>query len=1020
MAPNSNDVAIPLRNALSDFQSSLTPEQRARLQALNIVPDAASVITFTKEVDDENAKRMSRCVASRLCGVLESVQQFSSIVETFITSHPEIAALVWGSIKFALLFVSRFSTYFDKLSTVFMNIRNNCPRYMEYQALYTDSERLQAALCNYYATIVRLCQKAIEVGQRQGLQQLTVVLWRPFETEFGSFEAELRRQSEEVKDEISLASKQAADRERLLQIAERKKSSRYRIQGNLHRIEEHKWRLQVDQRESRLRRQHLLEKLSDYDYMFSFKQARKKKHWTTTSWLFDTNDYRNWLASDMSLFWCSGLLGTGKTVLTNSSSIIDDLFRRGASMGAGVIFFFCQFDNAASLTARTILGSLTRQCLDIKNMSKTIEARLMKLLGSGLPDLDELEALFIDQITALKSRFIIIDGVDECTRDEHNVLFTALSKVAGCSSRSFKILIASRPQVGLEIKRFFKSYHHVSMDSPGAHADIARYIKSDLEAKRENGDLKVRNPELIAEIEDVLVSGAQGMFLLVSFQIRDVCNQVNDEDIRNALKRLPRSLPEWYERVLIKIISAGRAEIARKVFRWVAAAKRPLSLDELREAIAIEPCQAFRRLERLVNDTSQAISSCGDLIRIDEEEQVVQFAHPTVKDFFISELNNSQLSKFHFQLSEVDHEAGGVCVTYLNFNDFKRQLIKVSNAPPLTRQVVLQALLSVSLGSRVAGSLSKLGRVRSSSDDNLLRQFQDITGATSAGSLRKLQTDYPFLAYASKYWLLHTSDFTKEDGKVWLLWKPLLSSESFALLPWPPRELERMAPNVIQWIIEHDHAGLLQVAADSDTNPLSSKQRRHLLVQSAAENRLNIASNLVKCSSCLKTDRDIAIVAAAQNGHLSMVGRLLVAKANVNAEPTSDYGRTALQAAAGGGHLEVVERLLAAKAHVNAEPAIWSGRTALQAASGGGHLKVVERLLAANADVNAEPAGSGGRTALQAASEGGHLEVVERLLIAKANVNARPAGDRGRTALQAASGGGHLRVVDRLKSAGAR
>lgn len=83
-----------------------------------------------------------------------------------------------------------------------------------------------------------------------GLQQFTMALWRPFETEFGSFEEELRRQSEEVKDEISLASRQAVDRERQLQVAERKKSSRYRKQGNLHRLEERKWRLQVGQRES--------------------------------------------------------------------------------------------------------------------------------------------------------------------------------------------------------------------------------------------------------------------------------------------------------------------------------------------------------------------------------------------------------------------------------------------------------------------------------------------------------------------------------------------------------------------------------------------------------------------------------------------------------------------------------------------------------------------------------------------------------------------------------------------------
>jgi len=65
-------------------------------------------------------------------------------------------------------FASRFSTYFDKLSTIFMNMHSNCPRYIEYQTLYAGSERLQAALCNYYATVVRLCQKAIEVGQRQG------------------------------------------------------------------------------------------------------------------------------------------------------------------------------------------------------------------------------------------------------------------------------------------------------------------------------------------------------------------------------------------------------------------------------------------------------------------------------------------------------------------------------------------------------------------------------------------------------------------------------------------------------------------------------------------------------------------------------------------------------------------------------------------------------------------------------------------------------------------------------------
>ena len=74
-----------------------------------------------------------------------------------------------------------------------------------------------------------------------------MTLWRPFETEFGSIQAELQRQSDEVRDEISLASEQAAERERQLQVVERKKDSWYRKQGDLHRLEERKWRLQAYQ-----------------------------------------------------------------------------------------------------------------------------------------------------------------------------------------------------------------------------------------------------------------------------------------------------------------------------------------------------------------------------------------------------------------------------------------------------------------------------------------------------------------------------------------------------------------------------------------------------------------------------------------------------------------------------------------------------------------------------------------------------------------------------------------------------
>lgn len=92
-----------LRAALQDFQDSLTPSQKTELLLLKTSPDATAVVKFTAEIDRQNAKRQSRGVASRLFGVLESVRQFTSIVDTYVSAHPDIAALVWGSIKITVL-----------------------------------------------------------------------------------------------------------------------------------------------------------------------------------------------------------------------------------------------------------------------------------------------------------------------------------------------------------------------------------------------------------------------------------------------------------------------------------------------------------------------------------------------------------------------------------------------------------------------------------------------------------------------------------------------------------------------------------------------------------------------------------------------------------------------------------------------------------------------------------------------------------------------------------------------------
>lgn len=99
-SPSRPAIDLALQVALQEFNSILTDEQRNELHRAGPVPDADSVLVFTAQLDDINRK--GRSVATRLHTVLLSVQNFCSVVDTFVSSHPEIAALVWGSVKITM------------------------------------------------------------------------------------------------------------------------------------------------------------------------------------------------------------------------------------------------------------------------------------------------------------------------------------------------------------------------------------------------------------------------------------------------------------------------------------------------------------------------------------------------------------------------------------------------------------------------------------------------------------------------------------------------------------------------------------------------------------------------------------------------------------------------------------------------------------------------------------------------------------------------------------------------------
>jgi len=92
-----------LRAALRDFQSILTKDDLGQLHKIKAIPDTDAVLVFTAELDMRNRTRKGRSISSRLYSVLQSVRDFCSVVDAFVSAHPEIAGLVWGSVKLTML-----------------------------------------------------------------------------------------------------------------------------------------------------------------------------------------------------------------------------------------------------------------------------------------------------------------------------------------------------------------------------------------------------------------------------------------------------------------------------------------------------------------------------------------------------------------------------------------------------------------------------------------------------------------------------------------------------------------------------------------------------------------------------------------------------------------------------------------------------------------------------------------------------------------------------------------------------
>ncbi|KAF8421790.1 hypothetical protein EV426DRAFT_188841 [Tirmania nivea] len=161
------------------------------------------------------------------------------------------------------------------------------------------------------------------------------------------------------------------------------------------------------------------------------------------------------------------------------------------------------------------------------------------------------------------------------------------------------------------------------------------------------------------EILSALTTRSQGMFLLPALHIAMVMEQTTISKRRKALGTLPTELHDTFGRVIQRIQqSRSHAELGMKVLLWLHLAYRPLKLEELQHALAVEKDDVQFEADNIPSQKT-ILDCCLGLVLIDEETMTVRFMHYSLEEYF------RLYSSIYFL--DCYSDAAETCLVYLNF-----------------------------------------------------------------------------------------------------------------------------------------------------------------------------------------------------------------------------------------------------------------------------------------------------------------------------------------------------------------
>ncbi|MCJ1384040.1 hypothetical protein MMC17_007156 [Xylographa soralifera] len=328
-------------------------------------------------------------------------------------------------------------------------------------------------------------------------------------------------------------------------------------------------------------------------------------------------------------------------------------------------YFFCSFTDQESQDPRNILGSFLAQMYEAyPQLQKDINERYHGQTEQSQQEhnklaIHEMEDLMIQFSNQLSGIFLFLDAPNESKQSSR-----ILQILTNLVEKGTRLRIMTTSTEALSMNLNLPLIGIVDMKLEDIASDIKKYIRARLQS---NEDLQELPTALKHDIREVLEHNADGMFRFVQCHLENLVNQKTIQEIRTALKDIPRTLEQTYCNILSRIPKADIQRTKRALF-WLTFSLQPMKFAELCEAIIMDNENLVINDEvRLLRRSRQALlQSWGSLISYDNTTTMVTLAHSSVQSYLVSrEIQRGDVCEFYLDQGTAHSGIAVNCIKYL-------------------------------------------------------------------------------------------------------------------------------------------------------------------------------------------------------------------------------------------------------------------------------------------------------------------------------------------------------------------